>query len=412
MKLIPHLVAALTAAACIWGTPAGAENWPGWRGPRGDGTSTDKQAPTQWSSTNNIAWKTPIAGLGHSSPIIWGDRLFLTTALPETQERLLLCLERATGKLLWQQTVLRAPLEAKNGENSFASSTPVTDGRRVYVTFLDGKDVVVAAYDFSGKQLWLVRPGGFLSQWGFCHTPVLHENKVIIVCDSKGENFITALKDTDGQTVWKTMRDNPSQSYSAPLIRTMAGRQQMIVSGNRSISSYDPATGKQWWRVNGPSIDSVATPVFNEASGLVLAGSSWPDKVVIAIRPDGEGDVTESKVVWSSKVGAPYVPSFLSVGPYLFTSAFSQEGHCLEAATGKVLWKSRMGLHHASPVLANGLVYYVNDDGVAHVVKAGPEYELVSRNEIGEKVYASPALSEGQLFLRTFKHLYCIEAGK
>ena len=244
------------------------------------------------------------------------------------------------------------------------------------------------------------------------HTPVLHENKVIIVCDSKGENFITALKDTDGQTVWKTMRDNPSQSYSAPLIRTMAGRQQMIVSGNRSISSYDPATGKQSWRVNGPSIDSVATPVFNEASGLVLAGSSWPDKVVIAIRPDGEGDVTESKVVWSSKVGAPYVPSFLSVGPYLFTSAFSQEGHCLEAATGKVLWKSRMGLHHASPVLANGLVYYVNDDGVAHVVKAGPEYELVSRNEIGEKVYASPALSEGQLFLRTFKHLYCIEAGK
>jgi outer membrane protein assembly factor BamB len=244
------------------------------------------------------------------------------------------------------------------------------------------------------------------------HTPVLHENKVIIVCDSKGENFITALKDTDGQTVWKTMRDNPSQSYSAPLIRTMAGRQQMIVSGNRSISSYYPATGKQWWRVNGPSIDSVATPVFNEASGLVLAGSSWPDKVVIAIRPDGEGDVTESKVVWSSKVGAPYVPSFLSVGPYLFTSAFSQEGHCLEAATGKVLWKSRMGLHHASPVLANGLVYYVNDDGVAHVVKAGPEYELVSRNEIGEKVYASPALSEGQLFLRTFKHLYCIEAGK
>jgi outer membrane protein assembly factor BamB len=410
-----HVLLRASWLAClmIWVVCAAqAENWPAWRGPRGDGTSLEKNPPTRWSATENIVWKTPIPGLGHSSPIIWGDRIFLTTAINESQERVLLCLERKSGMVTWQQTVLKASLEAKNNENSYASSTPVTDGELVYVTFLQEKEVVVAAYDFSGKQLWLARPGTFYSQWGFSHTPVLFEDKVIVVCDSKGENFIVALNRKDGQVAWKTPRTSPSQSYSAPLIREMAGRTQMIVSGNKAATSYDPKTGKLLWVVDMASSDSVVTPVYNERAGLVLTSSSWPDKILMAIKPDGEGNVTTTKVAWSGKGGAPYVPSPLSVEGLFFTAANNQEGHCFDAATGNILWHEAMGKHHASPVLANGLVYFLNDDGVAHVVKAASKYELVARNEIGEKTYASLVFSEGQVFLRSFKNLYCIGAGK
>ncbi len=390
---------------------AATENWPMWRGPRGDGSSLETGVPVQWSATNNIVWKTPVSGEGHSSPILWGERLFLTTALRDAQERCLLCFDRGTGRLLWQQTVLAAPLEAKNSENSFASSTPATDGQKVFVTFLDGKEVVVAAYDFSGQKKWLVRPGQFYSQHGFSHTPVLFEDKVILGCDSKGENFIVALSREDGHVLWKVQRDNPTQSYSAPLIRQMAGRMQMVIPGNKAVTGIDPANGKTLWVSEGPSEDCVITPVYNEASGLVLSCSSWPKRVLQAIRPIGNGTLSQSNIVWSSTDGAPYVPSPISVGAYFFTSGFAtKEAWCFEAATGKVLWHEKTGLHHASPVAANGLVYFLNDDGVAHVFKAGPNLELVARNELGEKTYASPAISRGQIFLRGFKNLYCVGA--
>lgn len=388
---------------------ATAENWPAWRGLRGDGTSLENEPPTRWSDTAGVVWKVAVPGEGHSSPIVWNDCVFMTTALKEREERLLLCYARKTGALVWQETVVRSPLEAKNNENSFASATPATDGEKVYVTFLDRDSVVVTAYGFDGKQLWSVRPGGFKSQWGFAHPPVLFEDKVIVVCFSKGENFAVALSRRDGRTLWKTPGEIPSQSYSPPLIREMAGRAQMVVPGNKAMTSYDPRTGKMLWTVNGLADDSVISPVFHEQTGLVLGCTSWPDKVLLAINPDGNGNVTSNKVVWKTSEGAPYVPSPIAVGDWFFTSSFNgKAAHCYEAATGKILWKEAMGLHHASPVTAKGLIYFLNDDGVMHVVKAGPTYELVARNELGEKTYASPALSGGQLFLRSFKNLYCI----
>ncbi len=406
-------------AKCMWAgcllslflNSAQGENWPAWRGPRGDGTSLEESAPIHWSATSNIVWKTALPGEGHSSPIVWEDRLFLTTALKESQERVLLCLDRKSGKVLWQQTVLRAPLEAKNPQNSYASSTPATDGERVYVTFLDTKEVVVAAYDFSGKQVWLVRAGQFYSQHGFSHTPVLFEDKVIVGCDSKAENFVIALGRADGRTHWKRARENPTQSYSPPLIREMAGRIQMVLPGDKAVTSYDPRKGRKLWVVDGPSEDCVITPVYNEKAGLVLSCSSWPKRLLQAIKPDGEGNVTQSKVVWSTAEGTPYVPSPISVGDWFFTSGFdTKEAFCFEAASGRILWRERMGLHHASPVAVNGLVYFLNDDGVMHVFKAGPKFELVAQNELGEKTYASPAVSEGQIFPRGFQNLYCIGA--
>lgn len=398
---------------CVLAAPSRAENWPGFRGPRGDGTSLETGIPTKWSGSDNVVWKTPIPGGGHSSPIVWEDRMFLTTALAETKDRVLLSLDRKTGRILWQKAVLQAPQEAMNKENSLASSTPATDGEKVYVTFLDGETVVAAAYDFTGRERWLVRPGGFKSQWGFAHSPVLFEDKVIVVCASKGENFIVALGRADGKTLWKVALKNPSQSYSPPLIREMAGRVQMVVPGNSGVAGYDPKDGRELWTVDGPSTDFVAAPAYSVKAGLVLCSSSWPSRILVAIKPDGEGNVTQSKVVWKTPEGAPYVPSPIAVGDYFMTAASSKSLYCYEAATGKILWKKEnAGLHHASPVTAGGLVYFLNDDGVANVVKAGPQFELVSRNELGEPTYASPAISQGQIFLRSFKNLYCIGAAK
>lgn len=356
-----------------------------------------------------MLWKVAVPGAGHSSPIVWEDRLFLTTALKESQERVLLCYERNTGALLWQKTVITSPLEAKNAENSYASSTPATDGKQVYTTFLEGSNVVVAAHDYAGKQAWMTRPGQFYSQWGFSHDPLLFEDKVIVDCDSKGENFIVALDQRDGRIRWKVQRTNATQSYSKPLIQQMAGRVQMVVPGNKSVTSYDPRDGRELWVVDGPSEDCVLTPVYNRRADLVLSGSSWPKRALLAIKPDGEANVTQTKVAWTTTEGAPYVPSPVAVDDWFFTSGFAtKEGFCFEAATGKVLWHEKMGLHHASPVTAKGLVFFLNDDGVMHVVRAAGEYELVARNELGEKTYASPALSNGQMFLRSFTNLFCI----
>ena len=173
MKTVTTHLAVLAVLGFTAQIPVSGENWTGWRGPRGDGTSLETVVPTKWSGSDNVAWKTPIPGSGHSSPIVWGDRIFLTTSIVATQDRVLLSLDRKTGKILWQKTVINAPLEAKHAENAYASSTAATDGEKVYVTFLDGKDVVVAAYDFAGEQKWLCRPGKFDSNWGFCHSPVL-----------------------------------------------------------------------------------------------------------------------------------------------------------------------------------------------------------------------------------------------
>ena len=177
------------------------------------------------------------------------------------------------------------------------------------------------------------------------------------------------------------------------------------------LRASEPATGKQIWVVDGPSDDCVVTPVYNQRANLLLSCSSWPKRVLLAIKPDGEGNVSDTKVAWRSTEAAPYVPSPLSYGDWFFCSGFAtKEGFCLEAATGKVLWREKMGLHHASPACANGLVYFLNDEGVMHVVKAGPTYELVARNELGEKTYASPAFAPGEIFLRGFNNLYCIRA--
>jgi outer membrane protein assembly factor BamB len=389
-------------------TSARGEPWPGWRGPRGDGTCTEQGVPANWDPAG-ASWKTPLPGKGHASPIVWGDRVCTVTGLPETKERVLLCLDRATGKILWQQTVVQGPLQNINKENSYASSTPATDGQRVYVIFRVGDDIVAAAHELaSGKQLWLVRPGTHNGEWGYNNEPVLFKDKVIFDADSKGDSFLVALSRDTGATLWRVKRTHQGISYSGPLVREMAGRAQLIQCGDRRVTSLDPDTGKELWTVDGPSDEFVASPVYSERTGLVYISSSWPKQVLLSIRPDGSGNVTATHIAWQDTKGAPYVPSPIVAGDYLLTVNNGGTAFCYEAATGKVLWQQKLGRHHASPVLLDGLVFFVNDDGQVNIVKPGPSFERVAQYELSEPCYASPAISDGQVFLRTFHHLLCL----
>ena len=398
------LVAGLLACCAV---PSSAENWPCWRGPRGDGTCIEKNVPTNWNPAN-VLWKVELPGKGHASAIVWDDRIFTVTALSETKERVLLCLDRKSGRILWQRTVVQGPLEKLHKENSYASGTPATDGKRIYVTFRVGDEIVVAGHDFAGgEQLWLVRPGTHDGGWGFSNEPVLYKDKVIVDGDSKGESFLIALGREDGKTHWRIDRTNKGISYSAPLIREMAGRMQLVQCGDRCVASFNPDTGEQIWTVDGPSQEFVATPVYSEKAGLVFISSSWPRREIFAIRPDGRGNVTNTHVAWRDTKGAPYVPSMIVAGDFLLAINRSGVAFCYEAATGKVHWEEKLGRHHASPVLVEGLVFLINDDGEVNVIKPGAAFERVAKYELGEMCYASPAISDGQVFLRGFEHLFC-----
>jgi outer membrane protein assembly factor BamB len=386
----------------------GAENWPCWRGPRLDGTSVESTVPVQWSAASNVVWKTELPGIGHASPIVWNDRLFTVASIAEKQARDLLCLDRTEGRILWQKTVVNSPLEKKHSLNSHASSTPATDGKLVYVAFLDRNEMVAAAYDFAGSQKWLVRPGGFSSMHGFCSSPILYKDLVILNGDHDGDGYIAALRKTTGEIVWKIERPNKMRSYCAPLIREMAGKTQMVLAGSKCVASYDPANGQLHWIIDGPTDQFVASPVYSEKTGMVYITGGYPDHHILAIKPDGSGNVTKTKIVWRTNRGVAYVPSPIIEGDYFLIVSDSGVAHCFDAASGKIFWQERLGEHHASLVSANGAVYFLNDEGVMNVVKPGPEFNRLAKNELGERTFASPAISDGQIFVRGDTHLYCI----
>ena len=387
-----------------------AEDWPAWRGPRGDGTSLEKNVPVRWSGTENVVWKVPIPGKGHASPIVWADRIFVVTALPAQEQRLLLCLDRSNGKTLWQRVVLEAPLEKINKLNSYASSTPATDGEKVYVSFLDRDKMFIAAYDFDGEKVWDARPGEFSSMHGYCSSPVLWKDKIIVNGDHDGPAYIVALDRATGKTIWKTARPNETRSYCTPIIRHIEGRNQLILSGSKCVASYDPDSGRGHWIIDGPTEQFVASLVYNDE--LLFMTCGFPKRFIQAIRPDGQGNVTATHVVWQTDRDCSYVPSPIVSGPYFLVVSDSGVATCLDAKSGRSIWRERIGTRHsASLVSANGLVYFLSDKGITTVVKPGPEFEVVAQNELGEETNASPAIGNGLMFLRGAEHLYCIGNG-
>ncbi|MEM7012405.1 MAG: PQQ-binding-like beta-propeller repeat protein [Verrucomicrobiota bacterium] len=402
-----------------------AENWPGWRGPTGDGISAEKNLPKAWSKTENIAWRAPIDGEGHSSPIVWGDRVFLTTSLTEKNERRLLCLNRLDGKTIWERVVVNSEPESVHRLNSRASGTPTTDGKLIYVTFMLAKGemimapnvgsermitpgrVVVAAYDFEGNEKWKADVGDFVSAHGFNSCPVLFEDLVIINGDHDGEAYIVALDRKTGEERWRTMRENKTRSYVTPIIREIGDRTQMILSGSISVASYDPRTGKRHWVLDGPTEQFVASMVYNGEHVFVTGG--YPEKHILAIDPKGAGNVTETHIAWRTIRGAAYVPSPIIAGKYLLVVADGGVATCFDAKSGDELWRERLaGAQSASPVLADGIVYFFSDRGVATLVRPGDVYEVVATNDLEEPISSSPAISQGQIFVRTHEALYCI----
>jgi outer membrane protein assembly factor BamB len=417
----------LTCAAVFCQSAADAENWPCWRGPRGDGTCTEANVPTTWNGQTgeNIAWKVEVPGIGHSSPIVWADRIFLVSCVEETQERLLTCFNRTDGKTMWQKTVVKSILETKHRLNSFASGTPATDGKTIYVTFLvaDGHEVpatnvgksrpvtpgemLVGAYDYDGNQLWAVKPGSFTSVHGYCSSPVIYKDLLIVNGDHDGDSYIVALNRETGKTVWQTPREHKTRSYCTPIIRDAAGKTQMVMSGSKRVVSLDPLTGKEYWRIEGPTEQYVASMVFDGDKFYMAAG--FPTHHVLGIRPDGSGDVTDTHVSWHSTEAKCYVPSPVLVGKHLFVADDRGTANCFDTKTGDRIWQDRLGNHFsASLIAANGLAYFFADDGTAKLVRPGDKLDVVYENPLGEFVFASPCVSDGQLFVRGEKHLFAI----
>ncbi len=395
----------------FFGAVGWSEYWPCWRGPRGDGTSLETAVPVRWTPTENVQWKTPIPGKGHASPIVWDDRIFLVSALNDIKQRILICIDAKNGSVLWQKEVITAPLERLHTLNTHASSTPATDGKRVYVSFLDGKQMYAAAFDFDGNRIWETRPGVFSSMHGFCTSVTLWKDKVILNGDHDGPAYLVALDAATGKQIWKTDRPNNTRSYCAPLIRTIDGRNQMVLSGSKCVTSYDPDTGIQHWIIDGPTEQYVASLVYNGNYFFMTCG--FPDRYMFAIRPDGSGNITKTHVVWQTTEDCSYVPSPIAFGEYFLVVSDTGIASCLEAATGRLAWRQRLGdRHSASLVSANGFVYFLSDKGEMTIVRPGEQFQQIARNEIGEETNASPAISNGRLFLRGDKHLFCITMRK
>ena len=420
----------LVSIACLGIAPmARVADWPGWRGPRGDGTTPEREFPVRWSATENIAWKTAIPGTGHSSPIVSGGHVFVTGCLegdtpppapkkgsnlppdPTPRPRVLYCLDRDSGKILWQREVVKAPLERKHKLNSYASSTPAADGERVYVSFLDYPKMLVACYDFAGNKLWERSPGEFHSVHGFSSPPVLYKELVIVNGDQDAKRelraYLVAFDRKTGQERWRIDRPNRLRSYCPPVILEAGGRTQMVLTGSKCVTSYDPETGEQIWIVQGPTEQFVSSVVYHQ--GLVFLTAGFPERWVMAIDPTGTGDVTKTKIVWSKKNDGGYVPSPVAAAGKAFVVTDEGLGSCWDLKTGELHWKERLGRHHSgSGVVAGDKVYFTDDDGLTFVLAASPEFEIIAKNPIGERCYSSPAFSDGQIFLRGEQHLFCI----
>jgi outer membrane protein assembly factor BamB len=398
-------------------TAVRGEDWLEFRGPSGLGIAADGSYPTDWSTTKNVAWKEPIPGRGWSSPIVCRGRVFLTTAVPvqgsanHDQSLRALCLDGKTGKVVWDHEVF--VLDGKkappiHGKNSHASPTPVTDGRRLFVHF---GHQGTACLDLDGKVLWRSTEVTYQPVHGSGGSPVLVDDALVFSCDGSDKQFVVALDCQSGKLLWQTDRKctyYKKFSFSTPLVIEVKGRKQVVSAGSGAVCAYDPATGREIWRVRYDGYSVVPRPVFGH--GLVYVSSAFERATLLAIRPDGQGDVTETHVAWTIGKGAPHNPSPLLVGDELYLVSDQGLASCLDAVTGKVHWQERLGgTYSASPLYAGGKVYFQDEAGTGVVVKAGTRFERLAQNALDEPALASYAAADGALFIRTEKHLYRIQ---
>lgn len=415
-------------------------NWPQWRGDNG-GVSSEKGLPVEWSSTKNVKWRTPIAGRGHSSPIVWGKKIFLTTALdgapiagrkPGVTHKMadgsdfvhpdavgadlmhtfkVVCLDRTSGKILWERTAYEGPVhDSRHKKASFASSTPATDGKYVFAFF--GSEGLYA-YDFKGKQIWKQNLGKLgTASVGYGVSPILYKDLVIMLCDDSGGNsFIAAFDKRTGREAWRVAR-KVDLTWSTPvLVRTAKGTTELVAGAAEAIIAYDPLTGKELWRHKGLESNAVPTPVV--LNDLVVVTSGYPAKIALALRAGGTGDVTGTpNLVWSYNKGTAYVPSPILLGDYVYLTTDRGLLTALEAKTGKLVYEGarppKAVIFQASPVAFEDKILMTSEEGDTYVIKAGPKHEVLGTNSLGEGVSASPAIADGTIFIRGDKNLYAI----
>ncbi len=433
-------IALAVAGLSSFASKAAAGNWPQWRGPDGSGISNEKNLPSEWSPTKNIKWKTAIDGRAHSSPIVWGNRVFLTTAVEGAvvpgakavkhtvdggKEFLhpdsvgadkkhtfkVISIDRDTGKIVWQATAWEGtPYDNRHRKSSYAASTPATDGKLVYAFF--GTEGLYA-YDFKGKLAWKADLGklGTVGM-GTGTSPILFDNLVIVQADEEnGEaSFIVAVDKKTGKEAWRTPR-KVQVSWSTPLLVRTSTRAELIASGTEAVIAYDPATGKELWRHKGVESNAIPSPVANNELVYLVAG--FPAKIAMAIKLGQSGDLTGTpNVVWRYAKGTAYVPSPILYGEYLYLTTDRGILTAIDAKTGEVKYEGGRipipATFTASPVAFEGKILMTSEDGDTFMVKAGPKHEILGTNSVGEPVYASPAIADGRIFIRGEKNLYCI----
>ncbi len=411
-------------AVCVFVTatiPAVADNWPAWRGADGSGISSETKLPVKWSPTDNIRWKLPLPEACNSTPIVWDDQIFLTQGLDGGKRRALMGLDRSTGKVRWQQEVACSVKETTHRQNPPCSASAITDGKVVYANFASGG---VLACSLDGKKLWHRELGPVLSRWGNGGSPILYGDLLIVFHGPGTPSILYGLNRETGETVWtseETAINSPIfGSWSTPVVVRSGNRDEVVmpypggkIGGPGWFKGYDPANGKALWQIDGLGNEVYAMPIVG-AGGKIIVGVSGHNGPTMAIRPGGSGNVTATHRLWRTETKNPQrVSSGVIHDGHLFLADATGILQCLKADTGELVYRERLGGNlWGSILLANDRLYVTSLEGDTFVVSASPEFELISKNSIGEATYAALAPAHSELYLRTHQHLYCISSGK
>ena len=395
---------AATKLAVVMPSQGAEQQWSRFRGPTGQGNSSAKNLPTTWSQTENVVWHTKLPGTGNSSPIIWGERIFLTSAGDEGAERSLHCIRATDGKLLWTRVMPTRTAEPNVREkNGYASATPVTDGQRVIAFFGTGG---LVAYDFEGKQLWQHDLPEFNTTWGTGSSPLLYEDLVILVQDqNKADSVFVALDKHDGKPRWQQPRGK-AMGWSTPIVVRTGDRDELVYAGGESVRGYDPKTGRELWTMVGPTREVVPTILIGPELLYSASGRQGP---TLGLRPGGEGDVSDTHQAWRTPRGGPHVPSPVLYQGRIYTVNDTVIVTCLNASDGKLLWQSRIrDKFSASPLESEGLLYCPAESGKTYILRTGDKLDIVAENDLGAPILASPAALGSRLYLRTPSELFCL----
>ena len=382
-----------------------ARYWTRWRGPSGQGVVEGASYPDRWSATDGVAWRVRVPGSGNSSPIIWRDRIFLTTAYDGGARLSVLAFRRSDGVALWE-TFAPGRAGRAHQKNGFASATVSTDGERIYASF----GSVLLALDMDGALLWHQELGRIDNYHGPAGSPLLYRDRLIVYQDQSRNSFIAAFDTQSGRELWRTPRQ-ATVGWGTPIAVHVAGHDEIIVSSEREVQAYDPASGRELWNCRGNTREVIPTPVVGYGMVFCASGRAGP---TLAITPGGSGDVTDTHLEWRSPRGSPFVPSPLLYGGRLYTiNDMASIVTCLDAVSGQSVWQGRLGAaaregFSASPVAVDGKVFFTNDDGETFVLAAGPAFNLLHVNRLDERVLASPALVDGHWYFRTDGHLLAI----